>query len=237
MKVIEGTASFYRKNIIESTCERMRKIAPSPETYFTLYTQQRTLKLHEERIKNVQPTIHHHGGFTSRMSHHVKKQPLAEFNRLITIEIENKALLKKLTDKTHSTLSHSRPHKLVKNNRKKMIEDHEKRILDEGLLKRLKEVKSSYQCKRFAEERKKTERILQSRSMKRKQHFNISKSPSLGSKPDELLEETPSPTTKGNSGYNRIVRVIPLQKSKVRSGERMVKAYVRGVVWANSVNL
>ena len=74
-------------------------------------------------------------------------------------------MLKKLTNTNRSPFSQAKSHKLLsKNNRKKVYEDHERVVLNYGLQKRIKEAKSSYQCARFAEERKKTERFLQTRS-------------------------------------------------------------------------
>lgn len=56
----------------------------------------------------------------------------------MTIDIQNKALLKKLTDKSPSKLGKEKPYKLAKNNRKKNFEEYKQRLENEGLLKRIK---------------------------------------------------------------------------------------------------
>ena len=97
----------------------MKKVNCTPEDYYTIYLQQKSLMLHDQRIKNVQPTLRGLTNSSVRSSMHIKKQPLAELNRLLEIEVENKALLKKLTNPAKSTLCQEKSYKLIKNNRKK----------------------------------------------------------------------------------------------------------------------
>lgn len=111
---------------------------------------QRNMELHEKRIQNVQPTLKANRSPTNRSCGHIKKQPLAEFNRIMTIDIENKALLKKLTDKSSSHIGKEQPYKLIKNNRRKNLEEYKQRLENEGLLKRIKQAKSSYQNSKFS---------------------------------------------------------------------------------------
>lgn len=77
------------------------------------------MDLHNYRIQNVSPTLKAQKEQTNRSAGHIKKQPLAQFNRIMTIDIQNKALLKKLTNKSPSKIGKDKPYKLIKNNRRK----------------------------------------------------------------------------------------------------------------------
>ena len=88
--------------------------------------RQRNWEAHERRIKDVQPTLHFNNKVISS-SAHVKKQPLAEFNRLFDINIQNKSLLKKITKKSPNKISWEKPFKLGKNNRKQYYEEYKQK--------------------------------------------------------------------------------------------------------------
>lgn len=66
-----------RNQIANSECSNLTR-------YFEI---QRHRDLHERRIKNVQPTLRATRDYTNRSCGHIKKQPLAEFNRIVTIDI------------------------------------------------------------------------------------------------------------------------------------------------------
>ena len=65
----------------------MKKINYAPDDYYTVYLQQKSLMLHDQRIKNVQPTLRGLNNSSVRSSMQIKKQPLAELNRLLEIEV------------------------------------------------------------------------------------------------------------------------------------------------------
>lgn len=72
------------------------------------YEIQRQLEIHDKKIQNSRATLNFRSANNlskfNETARHIKKQPLAEFNRIVSINIENKALLKKLTHQPASKI-------------------------------------------------------------------------------------------------------------------------------------
>lgn len=54
------------------------------------------------------------------------------------MNIENKALLNKLTNPPSNNIGKEKPYKLIKNNRKKNFEEYKQRLENQGLSKRIR---------------------------------------------------------------------------------------------------
>ena len=153
--------NFHFENHIYFLFISMKREIGSCNQLISFHERQRNWESHERRLKQVQPTLNFSHKIVSS-STHLKKQPLAEFNRLFTINMQNKSLLKKITKKSPSKISRQKPFKLIKNNRKQYYEDYKHKRENKEMLKRIKECKSDYKMEKFVAERRMTERYINS---------------------------------------------------------------------------
>ena len=93
---------------------------------------------HEERLIHVRSTINSRNPFP-----HSPRNKKCNYAKNLEIELENKALLKKLTDRgdTHNEISICTTMSMPKSNRKRYYDEYKLRAENEGLYRRLKETR------------------------------------------------------------------------------------------------
>ena len=93
---------------------------------------------HEERLIHIKPTINSRNPFP-----HSPRNKKCNYAKSLEVELENKALLKKLTDRieNRNEISLCTHMSIPKSNRKKYYDEYKLRLDNEGLYRRLKEAK------------------------------------------------------------------------------------------------
>lgn len=115
---------------------------------------------HEDRLIHIKSTLN-----TRRPMPKIPSSKKTNFTQTLDVQFENKALLKKLTDRGSQSRQEvsiccQSANPLPKSNRKKYYEDYRIRNQNEGLYKRLKKTKPIIDTQSFKMQRTQTERLL-----------------------------------------------------------------------------